>query len=290
MKIKIIFLTLFFVVFSACFANSDVSIEPTTSTAANSKVSISANKFISINQGLWLGEFNSPAKSITGTSRVTVLKINPRFYSLKLLSAGEKNTGSITADAWVDKFNLIAVINASMYLQDHKTSTGYMKNVGYVNNKNINKRFGAFMVFNVDDSSLPPVQIIDRTYQDWKNLIGKYKTVVQNYRMVSLKQENVWKQKIKIFSIACVGMDKEGNVLFIHSRSPYSIHDFNNILLELPLNIRNVMYVEGGPEASLYVKTDKFTKKCVGSYETNFWDVSNKVFWQIPNVIGIVKK
>ena len=69
--------------------------------------------------------------------------------------------------------------------------------------------------------------------------------------MISLKGSNVWKQSEKIYSIAAVAMDKDDNVLFIHSRSPFSVHDFNHILLKLPLNIKNAMYVEGGPEATL---------------------------------------
>ncbi|MCD6117454.1 T9SS type A sorting domain-containing protein [bacterium] len=34
-----------------------------------------------------------------------------------------------------------------------------------------------------------------------------------------------------------MGQNKDGNVLFIFFRSPYSIHDFNEILKNLPINI-----------------------------------------------------
>jgi len=109
--------------------------------------------------------------------------------------------------------------------------------------------------------------------------------------MISIRQENVWRQSGKIFSIAAVGMDGSSNVLFIHSRSPFTVHDFNQTLLSLPIDIHNAMYVEGGPEASLYVKANEIEVNQVGSYETGFnQDDDNKSAWLIPNVIGIVKR
>ena len=88
-----------------------------------------------------------------------------------------------------------------------------------------------------------------------------------------------------------IGMDKKGNALFIFTRSPYSVHNFINILLQLPLSIHNAMYLEGGPEASFYLNHNKFEIRKFGSFETGFnLDDSNSTFWPIPNVIGIKKK
>lgn len=244
-----------------------------------------------LDEGLYLGEFDSPQKSKVGNYKIIILKIEPSFYSFKLLSASEHGGKSLTAKEWCNRYDLVAAINASMYKGDYRTSTGYMKNFKHLNNPHINKKFGAFMVFNPINSSVPKVQIIDRYHQDWKSLIEKYNTVVQNYRMISVKQTNVWKQQQKIYSTAAIGIDKKGNVLFIFSRSPYSTYDFNNILLSLPINIYNAMYVEGGPEASLYLNVRDNELEWVGSYETGFNENDdNRVAWPIPNVIGIVKE
>jgi uncharacterized protein YigE (DUF2233 family) len=243
-----------------------------------------------IDEGLHLGEFKSAQKSPVCDYPITVLKIDPNFYHLKLISASEQGGKPRTAKEWADAFGLVAAINASMYAQDHRTSTGYMKNVKHINNSGVNSKFGAFMVFNPVNGSAPSVQIIDRYEQDWRTLIEAYNTVIQNYRMISLKGNNVWKQSDNIYSIAAVAMDKDGNILFIHSRSPYSVHDFNKILLSLPLGIRNAMYVEGGPEATLYVNTGGKERAWAGSYETGFFEHdTNTSLWQLPNIIGITK-
>ena len=68
-------------------------------------------------------------------------------------------------------------------------------------------------------------------------------------------------------------------------------YDFINILLESSLNIYNLMYLEGGPEASFYLNHNGLKVEKMGSYETGFReDDSNNEFWSIPNVIGITKK
>lgn len=246
-----------------------------------------------LDDGLYLGEFDSPQKSPICNYPITILKIDPKLYSLKLLSASEHDGKGRTAKQWCKEFGLIAAINASMYREDYKTSTGYMKNYKHVNSAAINTSFGAFMAFNPANSSVPSVQIIDRYHQNQKDLIKDYNTVIQNYRMITLTGKNAWKKKVdeKIYSTAAIGIDKNGNVLFIFSRAPYSTHDFNNILLKLPIDLKNAMYVEGGPEATLYAQADGKDREWIGSYETDFTEHDdNKSAWQIPNVIGIVKR
>jgi len=91
--------------------------------------------------------------------------------------------------------------------------------------------------------------------------------------------------------MACVGKDKQGNILFIHCRSPYSVHTFIDILLAAPLDIYNMMYLEGGAEASLYMNHNGFKIGQMGSYETGFiQDDNQRSFWKMPNIIGITKK
>ena len=195
-------------------------------------------KWQELEKGLYFWRFFSPQKSPVCNYPIVILKIDPKFYSFKLLSASEHEDKPRTAGKWAEEFGLLAVINAGMYIEDHKTSTGYMKNFDHINNGHINPKFGAFMTFNPISSRVPGVQIVDRYHQDWKKLMKQYDTVIQNYRMISLKGENVWEQSKRIYSIACVGIDENGNVLFIHSRTPFSVHDFNHILIGLPLAIK----------------------------------------------------
>ena len=243
-----------------------------------------------LDEGLWLGRFSWPDDFRDEDSKVQVLRIDPKVYDLRLLSTSEHNTGPITAEEWADKFDLVAVINSSMYQVNRITSTGYMRNFAHLNNPKINPRFGAFLVFNPVDVSLPRVQIIDKNYQGWTKLIHKYNTVIQNYRMISVKQENLWPQTDRRHDIACVGIDNDGNVLFIHSTHSYSVHDFSQVLLRIPINIYNAMFVEGGSEAFLYVNTRKFSSKMIETdNDLPRYDLSHELP-PIPNVLGIIRR
>jgi hypothetical protein len=246
-----------------------------------------------LDEGLYLGEFASTLKSRIPNFPITILKIDPKFYSFKLLCASEHDGNMRTVKKWCNEFGLLAAINASMYQDtDPLKSTGYMKNFTHINNPHINPAFGAFMVFNPIDSSLPEPRFVDRRLQKgWKAQIEKYHTVVQNYRMISRGKRKGWPQQNKLYSTAAVGMDIDNNVLFIHSPSSYSTHDFISILLSLPIDIDSAMYLEGGPEATLYISPKDIQAKSEGRYGTlfgkNFSDLSTLT---LPNVIGIVKR
>ena len=95
----------------------------------------------------------------------------------------------------------------------------------------------------------------------------------------------------KKWSEAALGQDKDGNVLFIFSRSPYSMHDLIDILKMLPIDIDCAQHLEGGPEASLFFSHKNIKIETMGSFETGFSENNeNHFYWPIPNVIGFVHK
>ena len=86
-----------------------------------------------VDTGLYVASIDSPLKSPIGDSKITVLKINPRYYHFKLISAKEKNESNKTAKEWAKSRDLAAVINAGMFQQDYKTNVGFMKNYDFIN-------------------------------------------------------------------------------------------------------------------------------------------------------------
>ena len=77
-------------------------------------------------------------------------------------------------------------------------------------------------------------------------------------------------------------------MLFIFCRSPYSVYELIECLLGLPIDITRAQYLEGGPEASLYVSAGGRALEFVGSFETGFNPSDdNDSFWPLPNVIGV---
>ncbi len=236
-----------------------------------------------VDDGLFLGEFVA--------HDITIIRIDPGYYSFKLLCASERGNIRMPVRKWCQRYNLISAINAGMYQKDGIKNVGYMRNFSHINNPRLNTRYKALLAFNPIDESLPEVQIIDMKCQDFEKLKDRYNTVIQGIRMTSCRQENVWQRQEKKWSISAFGIDRKGNGLFIFAESPISVHDLTNILLSLPISLYNAMYLEGGPEASLYFSANGIEFEKIGSHETiskeeNF----SKVARSIPNVIGIVKR
>jgi hypothetical protein len=243
-----------------------------------------------VDDGLAIGEFEPQQRFGLNNTKILVLKIDPEKYSFKLMSASEYGGGKMTMKEWCMKYGLVAAFNAGMYQVDGTTSVGYMKNFKHINNGRLNKN-KAVLAFNPVDSSVPEIQIIDRECQDFENLKGKYRTFVQSIRMVSCEQQNVWSPQTAAWSTLAIGLDKSRKVLIVFSQQQYSVHDLIEILLSLPISLYNAMYLEGGPQASLYLSTTNMTIEKVGRWEGSP-DSDNplRVSWPIPNVLGIVKK
>jgi uncharacterized protein YigE (DUF2233 family) len=241
-----------------------------------------------LTQGLELGIFNAPLISEIGDSKVRVLRIDPRHFRLRLLNASaSKNGQPLTAKQWSRRNGLVAAINASMYQEDYRSSVSLMRTKAHVNNPRLSKDM-AILAFDRTQADVPLVKMIDRQCDDFKVWQKKYSTMVQSIRMISCKGENVWTQQPQKWSTAAIGIDDQARILFIHVGSPYSTHDVIDFLKKLPLNITRAMYVEGGPQAQLYINSGAHEYEFVGNYEIEIQgDVKKLISRPVPNVVGI---
>jgi len=228
--------------------------------------------------GLWFGRFPAPEKSEIGDSLVRVLRADPRYFSLKLLSASAfENRQPLTASQWGRNHDLKAAINASMYQKDYLTSVSLMRSHGHVNNPRLSKDMSV-LAFDRRDASVPPVKIIDRECEEFSRWKKKYRTLVQSIRMISCKGRNVWSEQPQRWSTAAIATDRQGRILFIYVASPYSTHDLIEYLKALPLDIERAMYAEGGKEYEY----------AGGRKVSGLQGEEAPHPWMIPNVVGIV--
>jgi uncharacterized protein YigE (DUF2233 family) len=241
-----------------------------------------------LSDGLELGFFHSPQPSETGDSMIRVLRIDPACYQLRLLNASASKKGRpLSAKEWCRQNGLVAAINASMYQADLKASVSLMRTKSHINNPRLSKDM-AILAFDRNSPDVPLVKIIDRQCEDFKAWEKNYKTLIQSIRMISCEGKNVWAQQTQKWSTAAMAVDSLGRVLFIHVGSPYSTHDVIDILKKLPLSIDRAMYVEGGPQAQLYINIGTHEYEFVGSYKLEIEENVNSLFSRpIPNVVGI---
>lgn len=239
--------------------------------------------------GLDIGRFRVTQEAPSGDSTIVVVRIDPARWELKLLAISESGGDhGMTAREWCEKFNLTAAINAGMFDLDYKTHIGYMKSKEHVNSDRTNP-YKSAAVFDPRRDGLPMFRIHDLDETPLDTLLDRYHCVIQNLRLIKRPGENRWSQQDRTWSEAALGEDDQGRALFIFCRSPYSMYDFNKLLLSLPIGIVSAQHLEGGPEAQLYVKHGDTAINLAGDNDNSSMH-SSDFAWPIPNVIGIVPR
>ena len=253
---------------------------------------ISADEsWTSISRGLDLGIFKARRFTPIGDSTLTILRIDPGYWKLILLSRSKTGEpGNLNARQWSEKYHLVAATNAGMFATDYSTHVGFMQCDGHTNSSWINHYQSVAAFFPLLEG-LPTFRIFDLDMDDMPSIRKRYGCVVQNLRLIKRPGENRWKPQGKIWSEAALGEDRSGRILFIFCRSPYSMYDLNNILLALPIEIVCAQHLEGGQEAQLFVNAGNMQIEEAGSYGTDFSRGDGNIrAWPVPNVIGVLPK
>ncbi len=229
--------------------------------------------------------------TVESAGTVTLLRVDLAAYTLRLLNAKTEGRPR-RAPEWARDFGLVAVVNASMY-EPSGQSVGLMINGASVNQAHELTKMGGYFAFSPRRADLPPVAAVGRDCPgaDVAKLRADYAVVFQNYRLLDCDGRPLaWKEP-RVFSAASIGVDKDGRVVFAHSRAPYAMTEFAKLVAAPELRIAQMFYVEGGPEASLYVHAGGVDVRAIGDYEKTFLRRDDNLeFWELPNVLGVVAK
>jgi hypothetical protein len=228
-----------------------------------------------------------------GDGLLHVVRVDPERVELHAVLASEKRVANRTAGEWADALGLVVAMNAGMFQMNHTSNVGYLRNGAHLNNATWSKRYQSVLVFGpkapaADASS---AALIDFDAPGATQRTEQFKTVVQNLRLIKGAGLSVWQKSARRWSEAAIAADSHGRLLFLFTRTPLSMAEFNRRLVQLPLDIVRAMHVEGGPEASLSLRAEGLSLDLSGSYETGFNENdSNGRQWPLPNVIGVSPK
>ena len=241
--------------------------------------------------GMEIRHVESRKQSRLGDSKITVLRVDPSRWQLEVMGVVQTGEGGgHTAREWAQKHRYTAAINAGMFASDNRTHLGDVRSRDQVYNGRVT-RYQSMMAFDRRaGKNVPDFRIfdLDSAGGSLQAILADYSSAVQNLRLIKRPGMNQWGKQSREWSEAAVGEDDEGRVLFIYSRSPFSMHDLNQELLASRIGVVAAQHMEGGPEAQLYVHTGDIELEMFGSYETSFKENDqNQAPWPVPNVIGV---
>lgn len=283
--------------------------DPALSESAGGSALFPDIRWFGIAPGLELGLSQLAESRETGDTAVfVILRIDPARHHFFLGMASEAGHARTPAQ-WSREAELRAGINASMYLPDNMTSTGYMRNGHSLNNGKIGKKLGAFFVAAPRSGAGAAADLIERDTPGWNERLEEYAIVVQNYRLIDSRGKTLWPDGGPMHSIAVVAKEETGRIDFILCQEPLSVDRFAACLKSFPLALSTTMYVEGGAQAGIFLHVDKETGRAFpatfAGATTHFTEEGNLHIWKgrqsllntggnphapLPNILGITRR
>lgn len=248
-----------------------------------------------LSKGLYYCEVEAPEPSAKiDSAKISILKIEPYLFEFEFLTATEYENRARTAPEWSQEFGFQIIANAGMYSPNkNQTSRGYLKNKDHINNSRVLPHYNAVIALHPKDTTLTPARIFDLTCTSFPKLKTQYQSFVQGMRMIDCEGIPLaWdKNPDQLCSMILASNDSVGNFYFFFTRAPFAHRQMISFLLGFQLNLRETIYLEGGPESSLYIKSTNQTIERHGTYVSKTWEkTDNSEFWKLPNVIAIKPK
>lgn len=244
-----------------------------------------------IANGVFLCETIAPELSTINDSKLTIIKLIPDSVDFQLMMASEHiKDSSFTAKEWADSFQLNLVVNAGMYDLAHQmNSKGFLKSRNHINQAEMQANYNAMISFEPKDTLLPGFDILDLKCENWDSRKNDYYCYAQGLRMIDCDGLPMsWNKKKQSCSMLVTVLDEEKNVYFIFCRSPYSQNQMISFMQQFPFKLTNAIYMEGGPQTSIYMNYRGQELIKIGSYVSTTWETDeNNEFWPLPNVIGV---
>jgi hypothetical protein len=269
------------VVCAACSGGDDTAVEAQRETGAAP-------------EGITLERVRASIAPSGGARRhpITLVRFDLSLYRPRLFTA-RAHGGSRTLDRWVRDRSLVAGINAAMYEPDGR-ATGYMVREDVEESPLDDLRFGGFFAFDRHETVAPLPEAVamfgrDCPGFDLAGIRARYGTVVSNYRLLDCDGRSIAWVDPDRYSAAAMGMDREGRLVLVHSRTPYRMRELSEMLASPDLGLRQLVFVEGGPEATLIVETGSLHVREVGLRRDLPPGIEgdDSSLWSLPNIVGI---
>ena len=208
--------------------------------------------------GLDLGRFSSRDVSPDGDGDVVVLRVDPVRWDLAYHTAADHGGQNRNVRAWAEALGLSAAINAGMFQEDRRSHVGFLQIDGKVRNGTANDYLSAAACGPLRRGD-PPFRIYDLDETPLDSLRVRYRTVFQNLRLIKRPRDNRWTVRDRGWAEAALGEDSRGRALLIFCQSALSMHDLNEALLALPLDLVCAQHLEGNLPAQLHLRVDGTT-------------------------------
>lgn len=252
---------------------------------------IDYSHWVTLTKGMQYREITAPIKSEIGDSKISLVRMDKDLFEFDIYSATEFDSLPRSVKAWAKKFKLNIAFNAGMYSQENTLlSRAFLKSSEkHVNNPTIIEDFNLMMAMCPNVNHRENIEVLDLTCENFDQMKNEFDCYAQGLRMIDCNGKPMfWKKKVQSCSMIIAAEGTDNKFYLIFCRSPYTHNQMIEFMLKMPYGIRNAIYLEGGPETSLFIDVNEHHIEKVGSWVSETWESDeNKHFWNLPNVVGI---
>lgn len=253
-----------------------------------------SHSWTTLTPGMQYKEINAPTASFIGDSKLSILRLDPAQFRFDLFSASQNDSIPKSVSSWSESFGLIVAFNASMYSLDNPLqSRAYMKNGRHINNGQLLENFNLMLALGPKAMrKRSNIEVLDLTCSNWEEEKNNFTAFAQGLRMIDCNGSPMyWKKKIQFCSMLTAAEDQKGWFYLIFTRSPYTHNQMIDFIKQMPGGLHDVIYLEGGPETSLFIDVNGHCIEKVGSWVSDTWESdTNRHFWPLPNIVGVRSK
>jgi hypothetical protein len=127
------------------------------------------------------------------------------------------------------------------------------------------------------------------THADLPKYQALYKNIVQGKQLIT-NEKTIAVSEPRYSSISAIGLDKYNNLIFVHSRTPYSLNQLSSIINEVMPGIKHLILTGVGPTSILSFRGEGQPFYSIGSYQTSVFEADTNASFPKTTVITMKEK
>lgn len=242
--------------------------------------------FRALEPGVEFGTLRGEPYCRWGSPEIAALRLDPSRVSIRVLHyrslPAARPVGIVE---WQERSRALAVFNAGQYYPDY-SYMGLLVSGGRAVSSKLHPRFQAALVAGPVAGGRQ-ARVLDLSRHPLSSRAPGWKEVAQSFMLFDSsgalrirKSQNVAKRTV-------VAEDREGRLVVITSEGGYTLHEFARLLQASPLRLSHAMSMDGGYEAELCVRTDRFRYASFGPWTPGEEPSSPGARVPLPAVIAV---
>lgn len=222
-----------------------------------------------------------------GSANIAVLRVDPRRFRIGVrhYSNGRESQPPGVL-GWLQRSDALAVFNAGQYYPDF-TYMGLLVSDGTVVSKQRHPEYQAALVAEPVDGGTQ-ARVLDLA--DERIDLPQWREVAQSFMLFDRSGALRVRRTDRVANRTIVGEDGHGRLVVVTTEGGYKLWELAGLLREGPLGLTHAMCMDGGAEAKMLVRTERFRYASFGPWNGDDGAALPGADVPLPAVITVTRR